>query len=146
MPHVTVMELQRSPQQPRTRRAESLSAFRLPRQRAGKLWPQPGTGSAEKNKARLHCSEGLFRGSTGRKVAFSSLGNGEHQFPELEKFYRNSGNAERDYLMWQVRQSWLPSLAIRRKVGLKSLPAPALSTPWGSWHDAHSTSGPSPVS
>lgn len=69
----------------------------------------------------------------------------------------------RRYLEWQVRQSALPVLLIicelfglaavtctplftRKKLGLNTVPGPAEGTPWGSWQDAHSTSGPSPVS
>ena len=45
-----------------------------------------------------------------------------------------------DHLEWQVRQTPLPALDTRRKVGLKVDPGPADGTPCGSWHDAHSTS------
>lgn len=50
------------------------------------------------------------------------------------------------YLSWQVRQIKLPVLVTRKKVGLNTEPGPAEGTPCGSWHDAHSTSGPPPVS
>ena len=43
------------------------------------------------------------------------------------------------YLLWQVIQTALAVLVLRRKVGNMVLPAPPDGTPCGSWQDAHST-------